>query len=839
MTKLEWDLPGTRFYESGVDRGIIFVDGGNGAIWNGLTNVEERTEGGDIQPYYVDGFRYLNVAQSSEFAASITAFSTPPEFDVCIGNKSISTGLYATSQWVKRFDFSYRTMIGSDGGEDKGYKLHLVYNALAKRNDSSYATHTNVVDPVSKTFDISTVPVKIPGYKPTAHLVIDSREANPFVLGYLEAILYGTNVGTSRMPSIDEVIALFGWIAPDIDFPINILGEGDSVKEILAENLFTNPNLIGTGTTATLYENLAINGSFKKSLPQIVYVNFCKEPNPKTVGTLDAWTQNGTGGGASASFVPATDPDLIAAGIDTVYRLTGGSPAANYRRGYVVTGLTVGSTYKLTLWSYHSTQARYFRLFQDTSQTVLAEGDEGWAVGEAGWKSIIWTATQTSVRVFAVQATSQADPNYVFDVSACMVVNLTAGIEQLNFFSGSYSPSHDLTPYWLYEQEPNASISYLAMEVPLGVKITGDGIGYKSYDWSESGDSSLKLCGSPVNDSGQRILSEDIPLEVGATYTAMGTINMPEGPSGIGGSNRRLQIRTPTNAIMAQSEDTTAIGVTNIRMVFTATETIGRFFLDYRNAFGKVWYWDNLFIVKGEYTGPVFDGDNPHPDPDFITVWSGEENASTSLVTGEPVAGVTGFNAFAIRSSDFGGSVRIIPTAPSGSAIAYMSIPVPARSGGTAIATIHQKGPLTNFIPTRFGERQIRINTGNYLSEMPPNEEGSYPLRVTFPAVASTYQMQIYAGNGLGGGDLYFSMPGIFVGDYDGPWFAPGNPIYYQHQMLDPEWTGAENNSSSVLTANNFLNKTGTPGDTYIIDGEFWTYHPNGYWFKSGEVPTP
>lgn len=210
MPRLEWGVAGQRFYETGVDQGVLYVDSAPGVPWMGLIAVSENPSGGDPRPLYIDGVKYLNLSSAEEYEASITALSAPVEFAPCDGAVAIQNGLFATQQPRKSFGFSYRTQIGNDAeGSDFGQKLHVVYNALAAPPQRSSNTINDGVDPLRLTWSISTMAPSITGYRPTAHLVVDSRYADEAALSALEDILYGDASHNARLPAPDEIVVLF------------------------------------------------------------------------------------------------------------------------------------------------------------------------------------------------------------------------------------------------------------------------------------------------------------------------------------------------------------------------------------------------------------------------------------------------------------------------------------------------------------------------------------------------------------------------------------------------------------------------------------------------------
>lgn len=210
MPRLTWNSIGDRFYEIGIDRGVLYTDGNPGVAWTGLISVSESPTGGEAKPYYIDGVKFLNVSSAEEFEATINAFYKPLEFGVCDGTASIQNGLFVTQQSRKQFGLSYRTKLGNDvAGSDHAYKIHLIYNALAAPSERNNSTMGDSVEPTSYSWPITTLPPSITGYKRTAHLVIDSRFTDPSLLTDVEDILYGDDVNPARQPSPDELITIF------------------------------------------------------------------------------------------------------------------------------------------------------------------------------------------------------------------------------------------------------------------------------------------------------------------------------------------------------------------------------------------------------------------------------------------------------------------------------------------------------------------------------------------------------------------------------------------------------------------------------------------------------
>jgi hypothetical protein len=214
MSKLVWDKTGERLYETGVKQGVLYPMDANGAYpkgvaWNGLTNVTESPSGAEATALYADDIKYLNLMSNEEFGGTIEAYTYPDEFAECDGSASIATGVYIGQQARKTFGFCYRTTIGNDVESNAhGYKLHLVYGALASPSEKAYATINDSPEAITFSWEFSTTPVNVTGFKPTACLTIDSTKVDAEKLAALEKILYGDDAddtAVARLPLPDEV----------------------------------------------------------------------------------------------------------------------------------------------------------------------------------------------------------------------------------------------------------------------------------------------------------------------------------------------------------------------------------------------------------------------------------------------------------------------------------------------------------------------------------------------------------------------------------------------------------------------------------------------------------
>lgn len=221
MSKIVWDETGKRFYETGVDHGVLFPVAtagtyGTGVPWNGLINVTESPDGAEPSDMYADNIKYGSLRSAETFGGTIEAYAYPDEFEECDGNISAAEGVYIGQQTRKSFGFSYRTKIGSDTNPNLGYKLHLVYGATASPSEKSRDTINDSPEAATMSWDFDTTPVQVTtkiGDKdpePTSHLIIDSRTADPTKLQELEKKLYGDDsAGEPTLPTPDDVIAMF------------------------------------------------------------------------------------------------------------------------------------------------------------------------------------------------------------------------------------------------------------------------------------------------------------------------------------------------------------------------------------------------------------------------------------------------------------------------------------------------------------------------------------------------------------------------------------------------------------------------------------------------------
>ncbi len=211
--KITWDASGEKKYEAGVKKGVLYlqVEGAytNGVAWNGLTAVNEKPGGAEITKLYAGDTVYASLQAAETFDAGIEAYTYPEEFEACDGSKELVPGVYIGQQNRQPFGLSYVTTVGNDvQGMEYGYKIHLVYGALAKPSEKSHTTINENPEAVTMSWDMSTTPVAVTGFKPTSHLIVDSTKFTADKLKALEDILYGTDSAAARMPLPDEVATL-------------------------------------------------------------------------------------------------------------------------------------------------------------------------------------------------------------------------------------------------------------------------------------------------------------------------------------------------------------------------------------------------------------------------------------------------------------------------------------------------------------------------------------------------------------------------------------------------------------------------------------------------------
>lgn len=215
MSKLVWDVVGERNYETGVSKGVLYpmVSGAypKGVAWSGLTTVTETASGAEATPLYADNIKYLNLMSVEELGGTIEAYTAPDEFGACDGTAELATGVSIGQQPRQTFGLAYQTILGNDTENNKhGYKIHLIYGALASPTERSYATVNDSPEAMTMSWEFSTTPVSVTGFEPTSLVVIDSTKVDAEKLAAFEAIIYGSEDQEARLPLPNEVATLLG-----------------------------------------------------------------------------------------------------------------------------------------------------------------------------------------------------------------------------------------------------------------------------------------------------------------------------------------------------------------------------------------------------------------------------------------------------------------------------------------------------------------------------------------------------------------------------------------------------------------------------------------------------
>lgn len=215
MSKLVWDEIGSRFYETGVKNCVLYVMDANkygtGVAWNGITAVTESPSGAESTALYADDIKYLNLISAEEFGGTIEAYMYPPEFAACNGEAELTVGVTLGQQSRKSFGLCYRTAVGNDtDGSEHGYKLHLVYGAQASVSERAYATINDSPEAITFSWEFTTTPVAVDGFKPTSIVTIDSTKVGAEKMAVLEAKLYGSESEEATLPLPSEIVTLLG-----------------------------------------------------------------------------------------------------------------------------------------------------------------------------------------------------------------------------------------------------------------------------------------------------------------------------------------------------------------------------------------------------------------------------------------------------------------------------------------------------------------------------------------------------------------------------------------------------------------------------------------------------
>lgn len=215
MSRLQWDETGKRFYETGVEKVVLYpmtnAAYGTGVPWNGVTSIQESPSGAESTAIWADNIKYLNLISNEEFKATIEAYTYPDEFKACDGTSELATGLYAKQQTRSAFGLSYMTKVGNDvDGADHASQIHIIYGCKAAPSQKQYQTMNESPEAMTLSWELSTTPVDVPGFKPTAQIVIETKELTSEKLTTLQNILWGGDETQARLPLPSELVSLLG-----------------------------------------------------------------------------------------------------------------------------------------------------------------------------------------------------------------------------------------------------------------------------------------------------------------------------------------------------------------------------------------------------------------------------------------------------------------------------------------------------------------------------------------------------------------------------------------------------------------------------------------------------
>ena len=353
MSKLVWDQDGERLYETGTEQGVLYPKSDDGTYpkgyaWNGLTGVSEAPSGAEETAIYADNIKYLSLTSTEEFGATITAYTYPDEFEKCDGSADIAPGVTIGQQDRIPFGLVYKTQIGNDTkGNSHGYKLHLVYGAKAKPSSRDYKTINDSPEAIELSWEISTTPIKVPGFKPTAHLTIDSTKVSAAKLAKLEDILFGSDTSDARLPLPAEIIEIMKDEAdPALTIAVSpITGDTDLLGKKAADlqsNIVVNNktmNISGTLKHVTGYTGFS--GKVDEQSGNYIALNV--DPASGFPESMTVEVKNGTSG---PSRLTAGDHQVVlkikdAATQGIIIKAT--NKGAEVTKEYKLTGLTLQS----------------------------------------------------------------------------------------------------------------------------------------------------------------------------------------------------------------------------------------------------------------------------------------------------------------------------------------------------------------------------------------------------------------------------------------------------------------------------------------------------------------
>lgn len=658
MAELEWSRQGERFFEAGVDRGVLYVGDDPGVAWNGLTAISESPSGGSPRPRYIDGFKYSNLSSAEEYQATLSAYFSPREFAPCDGTASLGNGLFVTQQPRKSFGLSYRTRIGNDiQGVEHGYKIHLVYNALAEPASRSQQTLTTDTSAATTSWKITTrAPLSL-GIKPTAHFVIDSRMTPNGLLRTIEEILYGTSISAPRLIPVDELLALFASAGPVVRRNLAVVpGFEDPASSvgstIIATNLISCPSPRRDSSGYTGKWGI-LGGTFTLA----TFANFIPyTPDPSSNGVVLQATADGLTRDlnilqqVSHRYVPvegkwyaalmwaAADQALTSASYNLVYQITFNNPAATR---YISSVVPAGEA------TFYSGAERVVVGQAQAGDTLVHPNVYLRAISPSGLVPAgkrVWTDAW-----MLVEGDTEAEVRAIIErLRYWDSVTKPAGYNTVDAGTINASPTH-LVPDGIttisqvrvreVTRANNTASNTLALNFSTARVSGGSGVASACLVPNKLGNGSLTALGfwrGPQTDSWTP------PLEPNKRYRASVWVYIPRTHLGVNqplhAQARQLQVlKNDLTPVFVTATAPNEPGSHRLTVEFSTDDTWTsagfRLFHGSDSAMDLLYYDDFMLedITDGAYpvTDEYFDGDTPNGNG-FIYGWEGERNRSPS-----------------------------------------------------------------------------------------------------------------------------------------------------------------------------------------------------------------
>lgn len=777
MTRLSWNETGTRFFEAGVDRGILYADGGVGVVWNGLVSVKESTSGGQAKPFYAEGLKYLNLSEMEEFSATIDAFSHPEEFNACVGIVA-HNGLYVTQQARKPFGFCYRTRLGNDlKGIDYGYKLHIVYNAMVAPSEAAYSSLNSDADPTVFSWEISTTPEILSGRLPTAHFVIDSTKSDPLTLGYLEGVLYGAEGMVPRLPSATEVMALTNWSVSGLTSPVTLLGTASSTIETIT-NLFPNPSFETASGVANVRTNL-FNG---------------------TTMLLGAGSSQTTGISYKGS---------------TWTRLSSTTAGHGLRAYTNLSDLANGSAY-----------AAEWEVANDGTSSVSVSLD--WCDNASGGGVSHTIAAGERKRIKVIGTLATYDATYRFADIGLSVANTNILfreilIEKDNIKGPYFNGANPIT-----NPVKNSDVTNDTADWVSGQPLTRV---FEDNKWWMNAPANTHTYASFTAVIGQHYaVSMRVKGPVGTSIMIISTDNV------VGGFTANTSTLIPESGEIVVTSASGSVppagagvnfGVASLSVPVKITEM----YAERVNGPG-ILPKSTYFKDQGDFTyvwGSTPDASISHqqaPGVAYATIDTWQAKVFQSKIWSSQLNKK---------------SLRIRPTTGSDSFAELFfenSWSFEVGKTYTVLATFHQKESQSGLLDGRARSIVAYDNspTSILYQTQAENTTGNQKLALTFTVTTGIAFFRLY--NGSTSNDVWWDDITVVEGAYTGPSFDGSTPSFtYKGQTAVPSWVGAINASKSKFTRYPSLSDVANLGDARMINSNIWAYS-DSKWIDYGIVPT-